>query len=72
MVDMEIQSNIMKSPYPKYYTIFGDMIIYSDTLHWSDISLNRNLVTELDLIIIFNVIILFQGFSTGDICNGCG
>ena len=27
-----------------------DMIIYSDTLHWSDISLNRDLATKLDVI----------------------
>ena len=31
---------------------FWDMIIYSDTVHWSDISLNCDLVTELDIITI--------------------
>ena len=49
MVDMGISSSIMKSPSPKCYMIFWDMIIYSDTLHWSDISPDRDIVTELDL-----------------------
>ena len=49
MVDMGISSNIMKSPSPKCYMTFWDKTIYSDTLHWSDISLNCDLVTELDL-----------------------
>ena len=30
--------------------------LYSDTLHWSDISLNRDLVTKLNLITVFDVI----------------
>ena len=33
MVDMGIPSNIMKSPSPKYYMTFWDMVIYSDTLN---------------------------------------
>ena len=37
MVDMGVSSNIMK-PSPKCYLTFWDMIIYSNTLHWSDIS----------------------------------
>ena len=40
----------MKSLSPKYYMTFWDMATYDYTLHWSDISLNRDLVTELDLI----------------------
>ena len=32
------------------------MIIYSDTFHWSDISLNRDLATELDLNTVFDAI----------------
>ena len=40
------------------------MIIYSDTLDWSDISLNRDFVTEVDLITVFEVIILFREVST--------
>ena len=35
---------------------FLDMIIYSATLHLSDISLNHDLVTELDLITVLDVI----------------
>ena len=49
----------------KYYMIFWDIIIYSDTFHWSDISLNRDLVTELDLITVFDTITLFREVSTG-------
>ena len=38
---------------------FWDMILYSDTLHWSDISLNCDYVTELDLITVIDVNTLF-------------
>ena len=57
MVDMGISSNIMKSPSPKCYDI-----LYRDTLHWTDISPNRDLITELDLITVFDVITLFGRF----------
>ena len=50
-------------PFPKCYMTFWDMAIYSDNLHWSGISLNRALVTELDLITVFDVIILFREIS---------
>ena len=49
MVDMGISSNIRKSPSPKYYMTFWDMITNSDTVHWSDNSLNRGLVPNLTL-----------------------
>ena len=65
MVDMGITSNIMKSPSPNCYMTFWDMIIYIDTFHWSDISPNRDLVTELDLITVFDVITLFREVSIG-------
>ena len=65
MVDMGISSNIMKSPSPKYNMTFWDMIIYSDTIHWSDISPNRNLVYELDPMTIFDVITVFREVSIG-------
>ena len=39
--------------------------MYSDTLHWSDISLNRYLVTKPDLITDFDVITLFRAVSMG-------
>ena len=70
----------LKSPLRKFYGRYGDfvkdyevplsqmlhgMIIYSDTLHWSDVSLNRDLATELDLIIIVDVITLFREVSIG-------
>ena len=64
-VDMGISSNIMKFPSTKYYMTFFDMIIYSDTLHWSDMSLNCDLVTELDLIAVFDVIALIREVSIG-------
>ena len=63
MVDMGISSNIMKYPSPKCYMIFLDMIIYNDTLHWSDISLNRDLLNKLDIITVFGVITLLWGVS---------
>ena len=43
MVDMGISSNIMKSLSPKCYMTFWDMVIYSDTLNWSDITPILNL-----------------------------
>ena len=55
MVDMGISSNIMKSPSPKCCMTFWDMIMYSDILHWSDISLNHDIVTELDLIAVLTL-----------------
>ena len=39
------------------------MTIYSDTLHWSDISLNHDLVTELNLISDFYIITTVQEVS---------
>ena len=47
------------------YMAFWDMIIYRDTLHWSDISPNRDFVTELNLITVYDVITLFQEVSKG-------
>ena len=44
MVDMGISSNIMKSPSPKCNMTFWDMIIYSDTLNWLDITPIVNLL----------------------------
>ena len=45
-----------EGPSPKCYMKFWDMIIYSDTLNWSTISPNHDLVTEMDLITVFDVI----------------
>ena len=47
---MGVSSNIMKSPSPESYMTLWEMTIYSDILNWSDIQLNRDLVTELELI----------------------
>ena len=55
-VDMEISSINMKSPSPKFKMTFWGMAIYSDTLHWSDISLTHDLVIELDINADFNLI----------------
>ena len=56
MVDMGISSNIVKLPSLQCYMTFWDKIIYSDTLYWSDFSLNRDLVTKLDPITVSDVI----------------
>ena len=63
MVDMRISSNIIKSPSPKWYTTFCDIVIYSYILNWSDISLNHDLVMELDIITVFYVINEFREVS---------
>ena len=61
MVDIGISSNIMKSPSPKCYMTFWDMVIYSDTLNWSDITPIFEPITELDLITNFDLINKFSG-----------
>ena len=58
-VDMVISSNIMKSPSPKCYMIFWDMVIYNDILNWSDITPIGKLITELDFITYFELITKF-------------
>ena len=60
MVDMGISSNIMKSPSPKCYMAFWYMIIYSDTLSWSDIPPIWEFITELDLFTDFDHITEFR------------
>ena len=68
----------------KFFDRYGDLIkhveasspkcyinvIYSDTLHWSDISPNRDSVTELDLITVFDAITLFREVSIGHLQRG--
>ena len=71
MVDMGISSNIMKSPSPKCYMTFWDMVIYSDTLNWSDITPIFEPITELDLITNFHLITNFGEVSI-EHWNGCG
>ena len=71
MVDIGIPSNIMKSPSPKCYMTFWDMIIYSDNLHWSDISLNRELLPNWTLLPFWRNYLIPGGFHrTLEI--GCG
>ena len=70
MVDMGISSNIMKFPSPKCYMTFWDMVIYRDTLNWSDISPIFEPITELDLITNFDLITKFREVSI-EHCNGC-
>ena len=72
MVDMGISSNIMKSPSPKCYMTIWDMVIYSDTLNWSNITLMFEPITELDLITNFDLITKFLEVSMIEHCNGCG
>ena len=52
----------MKSHSTKYYMTFWDMAIYSDTLNWSDITPICEPITELDLIIDFDLITKFRKF----------
>ena len=71
MVDMGISSNIMKSASPKCCMTIWDMVIYSDTLNWSDITPIFEPITELDLITNFDLITKFREVSI-EHCNGCG
>ena len=56
MVGTGILSNNKRSPSPECYTTFWMMTIYSDTLHWSGITLNWMFdpITDLDLIAEFD------------------
>ena len=56
MVDIGISSNIMKSPSPKCYMTFWDMVIFSDTLNWSDITPSFEPITELDIMTILTLL----------------
>ena len=47
-------------PSPKCYVAFWGMILCSDSLHWSDITLTHDFVTKLDCITEFHFIIGFQ------------
>ena len=47
------------------------MVIYSDTLNWSDITPNFEPITELGLITNFDLITKFREVSIKH-CNGCG
>ena len=62
MVDLWISSNNIKSLSPKCYMTIWDMTVYSDTLHWSDITPICDLITELDLITDFDLISKFRKF----------
>ena len=72
IVDIGIQSIIIKSSSPECYMAFWDMTVYSDTLHWSDILLNRDLITEVDLITDFDLITFVPDSRRFPkiICNG--
>ena len=71
MVNMGILSNIMKSPSPKCYMTFWDMVIYSDTRNWLNIAPIFEPITELDVITNFDLISKFREVSI-EHCNGCG
>ena len=57
--EVPLSKTLWSPPSPKCYMALWDMIRYSDALHWSDSSLNLDLVTERDLIAVFDVITLF-------------
>ena len=54
MVATGILSNNMKSPSPECNMTFWRMTIYSNTLHWSDITPIFETITDLDLITEFD------------------
>ena len=54
MVGTGILSNNMRSPSPECYTTFWMMTVYSDTLHWSGITLIFDPIIDLDLITEFD------------------
>ena len=57
MVDIGTSSNNLKCTSPKWYMIFMGRAKYSDTLHhWSDFSVTRDLINELNLITGFDII----------------
>ena len=71
MVDMGISSNIIKFPSPKCNMTFWDMVICSGILNWSNIIPISEPITELDLIINFDLITKFREVSI-EYCNWCG
>ena len=66
-----VLSNITRSPSPECYTTFWMMTIYSDTLHWSGITLLFDPITDPDLITEFDFLPNCERFPW-IICNGCG
>ena len=61
----------MSPPLQNVYMTFWDMVIYSDTLNWSDITPISEPITELYLITNFDLITKFREVSI-EHCNGCG
>ena len=54
--------DILKSPSPKYYITFLNMTKDGENLNWSDITPICDLITELDLISDFNLLLNFGSF----------
>ena len=54
MVDIGFSSNNMKYFSRRNFMIFWGMTISSDSIHWYDISLSRDIITKLDLITDFD------------------
>ena len=71
LVNAGIISNNVRSPSPEYYTNLWRMTLYSDTLHWSEITKFFDPATDLDLIIEFDFLPICSRFPY-NICNGCG
>ena len=63
--------NVIKYPSLNCYMAIWDMIIYSDTLNWSDITPICELITKLDFITDFDLFSKFREVSI-EHCNGCG
>ena len=71
VVNKRILSNNMKSLSPNCYMTFWRMTIFIEILHWSDIALNCELVTDVYLNLTFSPIAWgFHGtFVTGVACQ---
>ena len=65
-----ILSSNMRSLSPKWYPIFLRMTIYSDILHWTDVTSMFDPVTDLDRFPEFDFLRNCRKFPY-DVCNGC-
>ena len=68
-----ILSNSIRSLSPECFKAFWMMTIYSDTLHWSDITRIFDLVTDVDLITEFDFYLIardvYRTIATGAACQ---
>ena len=70
MVDTGILPNNMRFLSPECYTTFWRITIYSDTLHWGDITSSVNPLLIWTLLPNLTFYLIMWGFPL-KICNGC-